>query len=104
MPGAPALSPHLTLPAPPRRLLSTPCRGTAGEFQHGPPSSHIPCVVSASQFLKNYLYYLFVYFWLCWVFVGGAGFSLVVASDVCALVEVHSLLIAVASLVAEHRL
>ena len=32
------------------------------------------------------------------------GFSLVVASVVYALVEVHSLLIAVASLVVEHRL
>ena len=32
------------------------------------------------------------------------GFSLVVASMVCSLVVVHGLLIAVASLVSEHRL
>ena len=41
------------------------------------------------SFLKN----LFIYFWLCWVFVAMQGFSLVAA---------RRLLIAVASLVAEH--
>ena len=41
------------------------------------------------------LFLLFIYFWLCWVFVAAHGLSLVV---------VQGLLIAVASLVAEHRL
>ena len=39
--------------------------------------------------------YLFIYFWLRWVFVAAQGLLLV---------AVHGLLIAVASLVAEHRL
>ena len=45
---------------------------------------------------------VFVYFWLCWVFI--AGFSLVVASRGYSLTAVHKLLIAFASLVAEHGL
>ena len=47
--------------------------------------------------------YLFVYFWLPWVFIAMHRLSLVVASRVYSAV-VHGLLIAVASLVAEHRL
>ena len=44
---------------------------------------------------------LFIYFWLCWVFVAARGLSLVVASGGYSLLR---LLIAMASLVAEHRL
>ena len=47
---------------------------------------------------------LFIYFWLCWVFVAAHGLSLVVASRGYSSVVVHRLLIAVASLVAEHGL
>ena len=46
---------------------------------------------------------LFIYFWLCWVFVAACGLSLVAASGGYS-VAVRGLLIAVASLVAEHRL
>ena len=42
-------------------------------------------------------------FWLRWVFVAACGLSLVAASGGYSL-AVHGLLIAVASLVAEHRL
>ena len=49
------------------------------------------------NFLKNkFIYFIyFLNFWLRWVFVAARGLSLVVA---------HGLLIAVASLVVEHRL
>ena len=40
------------------------------------------------------LFYLFIYFWQCWVFVAAWAFCLVAK---------HGLLIVVASLVAEHR-
>ena len=52
---------------------------------------------------KNFLMYLFI-FWLHWVFVAACGLSLVVASGGYSLVAVHGLIMAVASLVAEHRL
>ena len=42
-----------------------------------------------------FTFYVFMYFWLCWVFVAVRGLSLVV---------VVGLLISVAPLVAEHRL
>ena len=45
-----------------------------------------------------------IYFWLCWVFIAVLRFSLVVASGGDSLVTIRGLLIAVASLVAEHRL
>ena len=54
-------------------------------------------------FFFNLFIYLFIYFWLCWVFVAARGLSLVAASGDYS-VAVHGLLIAVASLVAEHRL
>ena len=44
--------------------------------------------------------YLFIYFWLRWVLIAVCRLSLVAASGVA----VRGLLIAVASLVAEHRL
>ena len=47
--------------------------------------------------------YLFIYFWLCWVFVA-SFFSLLVESRGYCLVAVHRLLIAVTSVVVEHRL
>ena len=49
--------------------------------------------------LKN-----FFSFCLCWVFVAVGGFSLVSASQSYSLFAVLGLLIAVASVVAEHRL
>ena len=48
--------------------------------------------------------YLFIYFWLCWVLVANRGLSLVVASRSHSLVADLGFLIAVASLVSEHRL
>ena len=60
---------------------------------------------STSDMQKRFLkHYLFIYFWLCWVFFAACGLSLVAESGSCSLVAVHGLLIAVASLVAEHRL
>ena len=47
---------------------------------------------------------LFIYFWLCWVFVAVQAFSLVAARWGCSLVAASGLLIAVASLVTEPRL
>ena len=54
--------------------------------------------------LKYFVFILFLYFWLCWVFVAECGLSLVVKSGGSSLVEVHGLLIVVASLVVEWRL
>ena len=54
-------------------------------------------------FLKINLFILFIYFWLSWVFVAARGLSLVALSGGYFSL-VHGLLIAVASLVAEHRL
>ena len=49
--------------------------------------------------------YLFIFiFWLCWILVAVCGLSLVAQSKGCSLVVVHGHLIAVASLVAQHRL
>ena len=53
----------------------------------------------AQNFLNN-----FIYFWLHWFFGATCGLSLVVANGGYSLVAVRGLLIAVASLVAEHRL
>ena len=43
-------------------------------------------------------------FWLCWVFIAAHGLSLVVERRSRSLALVCRLLVAVASLVAEHRL
>ena len=52
-------------------------------------------------FFKN----LFIYFWLCWVFIAAGGLSLVAASGGCSSLRcTQGLLIAVASLVVEHGL
>ena len=53
---------------------------------------------------KNKFIYLFIHFWLCWVFVAVCGLSLIVVSSAYSFVVVCRLLIAVVSLVAEHRL
>ena len=51
------------------------------------------------------LFYLFfIYFWLSWVFVAVRGLSVVVVSGGYSFVAVRGLLMAVASLVAEHGL
>ena len=52
-------------------------------------------------FLSFFFISLFIYFWLHWVFVAACGLSLVVW---LLFVVVRGLLIAVASLVAEHGL
>ena len=49
-------------------------------------------------------FYLFIYLWLCWVFVSVRGLSLVVASGGPLFIAVRRPLIIAASLVAEHRL
>ena len=55
-------------------------------------------------YLSIYIYYVFIYFWLCSVFAALHGFSLVIESRGYSLAAVHGLVIAVASLVAEYRL
>ena len=52
----------------------------------------------------NALLYLFIYFWPAWVFIASCRLPLGAASGGYSLVEVHGLLIVVASLVAEYRL
>ena len=54
-------------------------------------------------FFFNFIY-LFIYFWLCWVFVSVPGLSLVAASGGPLFIVVRGPLTVVASLVAEHRL
>ena len=59
----------------------------------------------SSHFRIVYLFiYLFTYLWLHWVSVAARGLSLVAASRGLLFVAVCGLLIAVASLVAEHGL
>ena len=50
------------------------------------------------------LFILFIYFWLRWVFVAACGLPLVAASGGLLFLAMRGLLIAVASLVAEHGL
>ena len=57
-----------------------------------------------SFFFFYYLFILFIYFWLCWVFVAARGLSLVGGERGLLFIVVCRLLIAVASLVAEHGL
>ena len=54
-------------------------------------------------FFNSSILKIFIYFWLCWVFVAVHRLSLVAASKGYSVVAVHELLIAKASLV-EHRL
>ena len=45
-----------------------------------------------------------LFFWQCWVFIAARGLSPVADRGDCSLVAVHGLLIAAASLLAEHVL
>ena len=58
----------------------------------------IEYTVSITHFLKK----LFIYLWLCWVFISVPGFSLVAASPL--FIAVRGPLTIADSLVAEHRL
>ena len=53
---------------------------------------------------KMFYLLIYIYFGLCWVFVAVHGLSLVVANRGYFLVEIHRLLLTVASLVWEHWL
>ena len=64
-------------------------------------AAYVNC--SSIQFLKINLF-LLIYFWLNWVFVAACGLSLVAVSRGLLFVAVCRLLVAVASLVADHRL
>ena len=63
----------------------------------------VPVALSRIIFLIN-LFILFIYFWLHRVFVAAHGLSLVGGERGLLFVAVHGLLVAVASLVVEHRL
>ena len=75
-------------------LMGSP--GTAWPLQNFPA-----CFLFLKK-INNCIYSCYV--WLCRVFLAVCGLSLVVASGGYSLVEVHRLLIAVASLAAEHSL
>ena len=51
-----------------------------------------------------WLFYLFIYFWLLWVFVAACGLFSSCGERGLLFIAVHGLLVAVASLVAEHGL
>ena len=65
-----------------------------------PPSCYSQC----SSLSVFFLFIFFFIFWLLWVFFGALGLSRVVVSKGSSLAAVHGLLIAGASLLAEHRL
>ena len=50
------------------------------------------------------MFIIYLFIWLCWVFVAARGLSLVAASGGYSFIAVRGLLIAVASLAAEHGL
>ena len=52
----------------------------------------------------NTFFNVFIYFWLCWVFIAACGLSPVAVSGGYSLVVVLGILIAVAALVVEQRL
>ena len=60
-------------------------------------------LISFCEFCFVFILFIY-YFWLHWVFIAAQGVSLVVTSRHRSLGVVHKLLIAVVSLVAEHRL
>ena len=64
----------------------------------------LPCCSNNLFLFSVFLIKIFFSFCLCWVFVAVGGFSLVAASRSYSLFAVLGLLIAVASVVAEHRL
>ena len=55
-------------------------------------------------YLFIYLFYYLFYFWLRWVFVAARGFFFSYSEQGLLFVAVRGLLVAVASLVVEHRL
>ena len=59
---------------------------------------------SGFSFFFFNLFYLFIYFWLCLVFVAARGLSLVAASRGYSLLRCAGFLIAVTSLIVEHGL
>ena len=61
-------------------------------------------LVLISDALNILFIYLFIYLWLCWVFVAACGLSLGCSEWRLLFVVVRRLLIAVASLVAKHGL
>ena len=61
----------------------------------------MPCLV-LSVSCADVLEFLFIYLRLHWVFVAAYGLSLAVASRSYSLVEVHRLLIVVASIAMDH--
>ena len=65
-------------------------------FTNGPPGKSLALLFKKKK--------IFIYFWLCWLFIAAHGRPLVAVSRDCSLVAVLRLLIAVASLVVEHRL
>ena len=61
-------------------------------------------MLAISETIYIYIYiYKFIFVWLHWVFVAECGPSLAEVSGDYSLVAVHGFLIAVASLVVEHR-
>ena len=52
----------------------------------------------------HFKFYVFIYFWLCWVFGAVFRLSLIVASGGYSLLVVGRLLIAEASVTVKHRL
>ena len=55
-------------------------------------------------FFNKVIQFLFIYLWLCWVFVSVRGLSVVAASGGPLFIAVRGPLTIAASLVAEHRL
>ena len=75
---------------------------TPGLACHMIPIQYPFCKFSCSKIW--FIILLCIYFCLCWVFIAASGLSPVAVSRGYSLVEVCRLLIAVASLVAEHSL
>ena len=76
--------------------MASPSAGTTKEAPGVLEQSHVTFSGELCTFFFFFKGTLFIYlFWLCWVFASVRGLSLV---------AVRGLLIAVASLVAEHRL
>ena len=63
-----------------------------------------PISLLCRLFFLQIIYVFAFYFWLCWVSVAARGLSLIAAHGGFSLTAVCRLLIAVASLVREHRL
>ena len=73
---------------------------------YGPIETHVQTYIESrifKAFFFSNLFYL-IYFWLCWVFVAARGLFSSCREQGLLFVVVRRLLIAVASLVAEHGL